>query len=183
VLGFQDEVWWSRFAQPKRALWTDQNRPQTEKPQWQSGDQDPKALACYGLLRQDNGEMLLRFVQGRPVSAVTCEFLQWVTQELGKQGKKALLLVWDNASWHISKQVTSWIKQHNRKAKKAGGVRILSCFLPKRSPWLNPIEPKWLHGKRAVMPAQGLLSAEELESRVCAYYGCPKLDPLAQPLS
>ncbi|WP_034341962.1 transposase, partial [Deinococcus misasensis] len=103
--------------------------------------------------------------------------------ELGKQGKKALLLVWDNASWHISKQVIFWIKQYNREAKASGGVRILSGLLPKRSPWLNPIEPKWLHGKRAVIPAQGLLSAKELESRVCAYYACPKLEPLAQPLS
>ena len=176
-------MWWSRFSQPRRSLWTDQNRPQVEEPQWQTGDEDPKALACYGLLRQDTGEMMLRFVKGRPVGQVTCDFLCWVTKELHGEGKKALLLVWDNASWHISKQVQAWIKEHNREAKKSGGVRILSCFLPKRSPWLNNIEPKWLHGKRAVMPARGLISAQEVESRVCAYYGCPRLEPLAQPHS
>jgi len=35
----------------------------------------PKALACYGLLRQDTGGMLLRFTEGRPVSELTVPFL------------------------------------------------------------------------------------------------------------
>jgi hypothetical protein len=51
--------------------------------------------------------MRLRFVQGRPIRQVTCVFLQGVTEELGKQGKKALLLIWDNARWPLSKQVTT----------------------------------------------------------------------------
>lgn len=177
-----DEVWWSRFAQPKISVFTDQKRLKVESAQWQAGDQDPKALACYGVLRKDTGNMMLRFVQGRPVSQVTCDFLQWVAGELQQEGKKALLLVWDNASWHVSQQVKRWIKAHNREAKTSGGVRILSCFLPKRSPWLNNIEPKWLHGKRAVMQHQGVLSAQEMQTRVCAYYNCPQLPPLVQSL-
>jgi hypothetical protein len=32
-------------------------------------DADPKALACYGLLRDDTGQMLLQFVDGRPARA------------------------------------------------------------------------------------------------------------------
>ena len=27
----------------------------------------------------------------------------------------------------------------------------LSAFLPSKSPWLNNIEPKWVHGKRAIV--------------------------------
>ncbi len=66
-------------------------------------------------------------------------------------GKKALLLIWDNASWHKSKFVRRWIAAHNREVKNSGcGVRIVPCLLPKKSPWLNPIEPKWMHGKRKV---------------------------------
>jgi hypothetical protein len=38
--------------------------------------------------------------------------------------------------------------------------------LPSKSPWLNPIEPKWVHGKRAVSEPDRLLSADELEARV-----------------
>ncbi len=49
---------------------------------WQKGDPDPKALACYGVLWQkgspddpDRSETWLRFVTGRPVSAITIGFL------------------------------------------------------------------------------------------------------------
>ena len=136
-------------------------------------DADPKALACYGLLRGDTGGMLLRFVDGRPVSQVTEDFLAWVCARLHAEGKKALLLVWDNASWHISQRVRAWIRSHNLKAKRAGGVRILACRLPSKSPWLNPIEPKWVHGKRAIVEPTRLLSAQEVADRVCTYYGCP----------
>ena len=38
-------------------------------------------------------------------------------------------------------------------------------------PWLNPIEPKWVPGKRCVVEPARLLSARELENRVCAAYG------------
>ncbi len=57
------------------------------------------------MLRADTGGMLLRFVEGRPVSPVTTQFLSWLSQHLFQEGKRALLRVWDNASWHISKQV------------------------------------------------------------------------------
>ena len=74
-----------------------------------------------------------------------------------------MLLVWDNASWHISKRVRSWIKGHNRRAKADGGVRIVSCPLPVKAPWLNRIEPKWVHGKRAIIePDRPLTAAESL---------------------
>src|SRR4051794_41639398 len=84
-------------------------------------DPDPKALACYGLLRGDTGGMLLRFVEGRPVSQVTEDFLAWACQRLAGEGKRALLLIWDNASWHVSPRVRSWIKAHNRRVKRDGG--------------------------------------------------------------
>jgi len=143
-------------------------------------DTDPKALSCYGLLRADTGGMMLRFVSGRPVSQVTEDYLGWVCERLRDEGKKALLLVWDNAAWHASKRVRAWIKAHNRAAKTSGGVRIVPCFLPVKSPWLNPIEPKWAHGKKAVAEPERLLSADEVRTRVCDYYGCDHLEPLEQ---
>jgi len=139
-------------------------------------DPDPAALACYGLLRTDINKMLLRFVDGRPVSDATTAFLEWCCEELGHDGKKALLLVWDNASWHISVKVRDWIREHNMKARREGGVRILSCLLPVRSPWLNPIEPHWMHGKRAIVEPDRKLNALEVEARVCDYFACPLLD-------
>jgi hypothetical protein len=52
-------------------------------------------------------------------------------------------------------------------------------LLPKKSPWLNPIEPKWIHGKRRVVEADGLLSAYDLADRVCAAFDCPHYAHLA----
>ena len=147
---------------------------------------DPKALACYGLLvrpgPQQADQMWLRFVAGRPVSAVTIEFLAWCSARLAAQGFTALLLIWDKASWHRSHAVRHWIRPHNRQVKQgAVGVRIVVCQLPSKSPWLNPIEPKWVHGKRAVSEADRLLSADELAMRVYAYYGCEQEAHLIMP--
>jgi transposase len=180
VLGFQDECWWSRLAQPSLHAWTADDPLRLQELAVCKEDPDPKALACYGLLRYDTGGMLLRFVDGRPVSQVSVDFLGWVCGELAREGKKALLLVWDNASWHVSARVRSWIKGHNRRAKREGGVRILVCRLPSKSPWLNPIEPKWVHGKRAIVEPERMLTATEVESRACEYYACEQHPHLLQ---
>jgi len=124
--------------------------------------------------------MLLRFVDGRPVSAVTTQFLEWLTARLAAEGKKALLMVWDNASWHVSQAVRAWLKAHKRRIKRDGGCRIVVCPLPSKSPWLNRIEPKWVHGKRAIAEPDRKLGADELKHRICAYYECELLDPIAQ---
>jgi hypothetical protein len=47
-------------------------------------DPDPKALACYGMFVAEKGSMLLRFVDGRPVSAVTTAFLEWLCEQTGQ---------------------------------------------------------------------------------------------------
>src|SRR4051794_4703468 len=52
--------------------------------------------------------------------------------------------------------------------------------LPSRSPWLNPIEPRWMHGKRAVVEPDRKLTAAELQRRLCDHYRCPLVQPLAQ---
>lgn len=140
-------------------------------------DPEPKALACYGLLVRhvppQPEQMLLRFVERRPVSRETTAFLAWCSERLAAQGLTAVLLIWDNASWHISKEVRTWLRQHNHQVKHTGqGVRILACRLPSKSPWLNPIEPKWIHGKRAIDEPDRVLSAPEVMDRVYAYYGC-----------
>jgi len=181
VLGYQDETWWSRLAPPAMRAWAPEGDPlRLVEQAAPKGDTDPKALSCYGLLRADTGRMMLRFVTGRPVSQVTEDYLAWVCGRLGAEGKKALLLVWDNAAWHISHRVRAWIRAHNRKAKADGGVRVVACFLPTKSPWLNPIEPRWAHGKGAVVEPQRLLTAAEVRARVCDYYGCEHLEPLTQ---
>jgi transposase len=127
-------------------------------------------------------QVWLRFVDGRPVSAVTTRFLTWCCDRLAAAGKTALLLVWDNAGWHISHEVRQWIAAHNRHVRATGaGVRIVPCPLPVKSPWLNPIEPKWTHGKRKVVEPARLLTARELAERVCAVFHSPYEPHLAIP--
>jgi len=183
VLGFEDETWWSRVAQPTLHSWANPGQPLRLVEQMvAASDPEPKALACYGLLLPELDRVWLRFVDGRPVSAITTQFLEWCADRLAAQGKRALLLVWDNASWHLSQMVRAWTRIHNRQVKAAGhGVRIISCFLPTKSPWLNNIEPHWVHGKRKVAEPTRLLSAHELADRVCAYFGCTYETHLAAP--
>jgi hypothetical protein len=136
------------------------------------GDPDPKALCGYGLLRTDQNNVWLRLVDGRPVSHVTIAFLTWRCERLAREQKKVLVLVWDNASWHLSREVRTWIRTSNQQIKRHGGVRLLPCRLPSKSPWLNPIEPHWVHAKRAIVEPARLLTATEVVSRVCDYFGC-----------
>src|SRR5215207_2598313 len=90
-------------------------------------------------------------------------------------------LIWDNASWPVSKEVRRWLRKHNREVNESGdgGVRIVICLLTKRSPGLNVIEPKWAHGKRKVVEPNGLLGAYELADRVCRVFGCPHYEHLS----
>lgn len=183
VVGFEDETWWSRFEQPNLHSWVEAGEQmRLLQKEAKKDDADPKALSCYGLYLPELERTWLRFVDGRPVSAITTQFLEWSCQRLEAMGKKALLLVWDNASWHKSKFVKDWIAAHNRRVKDSGlGVRIVPCLLPKKSPWLNPIEPKWVHGKRKVVEPDGLLGANELADRVCRVFGSPHYEHLSVP--
>ncbi len=181
-MGFEDEVWWSRLATPTLHAWQDEAHPLRLIEQTVARDDpDPKALACSGLLarcwadpEQRTEEMWLRFVDGRPVSAVTIAFLAWCAQQAQAQGKRAVLLIWDNASWHDSRIVRTWLRTHNPQVTQTGqGVRLLACSLPITSPWL--------HSKKRVVEPTRLLAADELAERVCATLGRPHHPHLVAP--
>jgi hypothetical protein len=118
---------WAPSGEPFRLI---EREPDSE-------EEDPKALACYGVYLPENAggeqisseegspakrvtaekeaesDMLLRFVEDRPVSEVTTTFLEWVCQRLGQRGTDVWALIWDQASWHVSHEVQNWIRQHN----------------------------------------------------------------------
>jgi transposase len=185
AVGFLDECWWSRVALPTLSSFSEEGKPlRLIQKSVAKDDPEPKAISCYGLYLPQIGDTWLRFVDGRPISSITIRFLEWSLRELEEIGKKVLVLVWDNASWHVSKEVRRWLGKHNREVKEStseAGVRIVSCLLPKQSPWLNAIEPKWVHGKRRVVEPEGLLGAYELAERVCRVFGCPHYEHLCVP--
>jgi hypothetical protein len=83
----------------------------------------------------------------------------------------------------MSREVWTWIRQHNQQVKRDGGVRLLICRLPIKSPWLNPIEPHGVHSKRAIVEPERLLSATEVMSRVYTYFGAEHVTPLTQKVA
>jgi len=145
----------------------------------QAAEKDqPKAIACYGLdmRKQEEEAVWIRFVAGNPNSSKTIEFLKWALEKTDEKGISVLLMLWDHASWHKSKMVSKWISTHNQSVKKSGqGTRLLAVLLPKKSPWLNPIEPRWIHAKRKIMEPDRKLSIEEIQERVYRVFQQPPL--------
>lgn len=180
VVGFQDEVWWSRLAYPDMHAWSEDDPFKLHQKHIEKTDPDPKAIACYGLWCPVLAIMVIRFVQSRPVSDLTCQYLEWVCQSLHSLGKRVLVLIWDNASWHVSKAVRQWVRNHNQHVKQTGGLRLILCLLPVKSPWLNAIEAKWVHAKRAIVEPTKVLTADEIKQRVCDYFDCELLPSLVK---
>ena len=186
ALGFADEVWWSRLAPPHRQAGAAGDQPLRRVDQTVAQDDPaPKALAGYGLLvrrAQQDEAVGRRVVDGRPVSALTTPCLEWCCPQLEALGVPGWGRIGDQASWHLRKAVRAWIRAHHRAVKPSGqGVRSLVCYLPVTSPWLNPMEPKWVPSKRALVEPTRVLSAQEVAERVCAYQGCPHEAHLTLP--
>jgi transposase len=166
----EDECWFSRFAQPQAHAWAEpgaQVRLVQRDPK--RGETD-KALACFGALRQDRQQVLLSFSAGQPNSVQMWLFIIGLLAVARAEGKRVLVIIWDNASWHKSAELRGWIRAYNRAAKAAGEPRLLTHLLPVKSPWLNPIEPRWVHAKRSVCEADGELTSPELRRRLCAHF-------------
>ena len=100
VLGFIDEVWWSRLARPPLRAWTADEPLKLHVLSRSDNDPDPVAICCYGMLRQDTDRVMLRFVEGRAVGDTTVQFLDWVCDQLKVENKTRLIIVWDDTSWH-----------------------------------------------------------------------------------
>ena len=129
-----------------------------------------KAIACFGAVRQDTQETVLFFAEGQPNSENTWLFIIALLALARVERKKVVVLLWDNASWHKSKRLRQWIRAYNLAAKKKGEPRLLTYLLPRQSPWLNPIEPRWVHAKRAVCEPDGDLSSSELIRRLGVHF-------------
>jgi transposase len=118
---------------------------------------------------------MLRFAEGRPLGVTTVQFLGWLCEELGDEGKKRLIVVWDDASWHASATVLAWLREHNARIWKEGGVEVIHFELPAGSPWLNNIEPRYKEAKKAIIELDRKLTKQETVDRVCQHFGCAAL--------
>lgn len=171
----QDECWFSRFAQPAMHAFAqaDENLRLVERTP--ATDEPDKAVACFGAVSQLTQERWLYFAEGQPNSDSTILCLKALLTVAEEKAKRVLVIIWDRASWHKSKQVKRWVRHHNHQIRQEGGVRLLTCLLPSKSPWLNPMEPIWLHAKRKVAEPDGDLSVNVLKERLCSVF-CTTLD-------
>jgi len=72
-----------------------------------------------------------------------------------KNKKPRILVIWDNASWHKSKEVKHWLKTKNQ------GVITLMNF-PGYSPKLNPQENVWKQMKQYIADFRGTHDLNQL---------------------
>src|SRR5918998_3026436 len=164
-------AWFSRFAPPTLNAWTLRGKAiALEQRERHKEDEEAKAVACYGAVEEGTGQILLRFSPGQPNSGYTLKFLKYLLWVAEEKGKQALLVIWDNASWHKSQGVREWVKSHNHRVKQEGGVRLLTYLLPIKSPWLNPQEPHWVHCKRNAVEPQAILTQGQLKECIRGYF-------------
>jgi hypothetical protein len=135
----------------------------------------PTAFACSGgLLRASPTtpeQRWHRLAPGQPVSALTRQLLTGGCDRLAALDTRALWRVGNHASWHTSPFVCTGRRAPHRHVKQPGrGVRLVTGWLPRTSPWLNPIEPTWLHRTRAGVEPARVRTAPEVAARVCAAY-------------
>ncbi len=172
----EDECWFSRFTPPLFSAWTPQDP--IRRVEQDAREKAHPAVTCYGVRRHDTHQVCLAFCDGQPRSEVTWEFIQGILAWARQEAKRVVVLIWDNAGWHLSNRLRDWIHSYNRQAKRTDDVRLLTHLLPRKSPWLNPIEPCWLHAKRATCEPNAVLDADELKRRLCAYFAiCPSSLP------
>jgi hypothetical protein len=166
----QDECWFSRFAQPRMRSWAAKGE-ELRLVQRQPKPKEPdKALACFGAVRQDTGDRFLYFCDGQPDTDKIILMLERLLAVARRERKRVLVVIWDRATWHKSKKLKCWTHKHNQAAKRNGDVRLLTCLLPVKSPWLNPMEPHWVHAKRKIAEPDGEITVNELKRRLCAHF-------------
>ena len=166
-----DECWFSRFAQPQMHAFAGAEINLRLVQREPEKGETHKAIACYGAVCDQTKERYFCFADGQPNSETSIAFLSILLAVAKERGKRLLVVIWDRASWHTSKKVTRWVRQHNRQAKQEEhGIRLLICLLPSKSPWLNPMEPIWLHAKRKVVEPDGHLSVKVLKERLCTHF-------------
>lgn len=95
-------------------------------------------LYSYGALNLTTGEWQDRF-SGHANSEATLKFLEHLLVQYPKQ---RIRLIWDQATYHTSNIVQTWLHQH---------PRITALRLPKYAPELNPVEHVWRVVKQRVV--------------------------------
>ena len=86
-----------------------------------------KAIACNRADCDETKERFLCFADGQPNSEKSIAFLSILLAADEEPCQRVLVVIWDRATWHLSKKVVRWIRQHNQQVKQEEqGVRLLT---------------------------------------------------------
>ena len=154
----------ARAAPDGAAVWLDQSwfiRWPYRFWNWASDDDLPRVAkrwsekvqttALYAALDDESQATFSDWANGQPNSDRTVAFLENLMTYWNEQDRRFIVLFWDHAPWHTSKQTRNWIRAYNRRAKQQGLTRLLVSYLPVRSPWLMPLEAIFGYLKHQVL--------------------------------
>jgi hypothetical protein len=146
---FIDESWFVLWPYRSES-WARRKRPLRipKAKDWKRGERPP-SCALYAsmdaLKREVSAEWHSTWNQQE-----TWAHLQGLLEAYGQRGIRYLIVFWDHGPWHTAASVRQRVAEHNRRARKEGGVRVLLFYLPVKAPWLMPLEPVFGQTKRAV---------------------------------
>jgi transposase len=122
--------------------WSDVGKPETVPT---SSSKGKKTLPIYAGLSVKDKQVRYMFTEKTDTNA-SIAYLSWRAKECRERGIRRLYIVWDNASFHLSKALREWLGEHNEKAGREDSAIIELVPMPNKSPWLNLIEVvfRWL---------------------------------------
>ena len=151
AVGFMDECWWSRLALPTLNSWREEgslaSHPEVGRQRRSRAEGHLLLRALPAPDRPDVAE-----VRGwRPVSSITTQFLQWSLKLQALRARRCWFSSGTTPLAHLQRgQALARISQprSQRGWRRSEDRKLLFA---QESPWLNAIEPKWVHGKRKVV--------------------------------
>ena len=150
---FIDESWfvlWPRGS----SCWAERKRPWRipKAKSWTKGKTPPSTCLYADLdaeTRDVTGEWHETWNQQE-----TGQHLKGVIRRYAAHGVRFLVVFWDHAPWHVADRLRRLVARYNRSAKRHGRLRVLLFRLPKKAPWLMPLEAVFGQTKRAVGPIE-----------------------------
>ena len=144
---YEDESWFVGKAYGGRC-WEQRGRPT-----WIPAFGPKQGEVLYLCLEPSSGELVWRHTV-RTNGDATIECLAYLAEQYA--GRKYLVVVWDNASWHKAAHVARWLEVHNAVAGPKRRPKLFVFYLPTYSPWLNPVEAIFNQTKRRVLFGRNL---------------------------
>lgn len=116
-----DQSWFIRWPYRFWNWASDDDLPRVAK-RW---SEKVQTTALYAALDDESQATFLDWADGQPNSDRTTAFLEALMAHWNEQDKRFIVLFWDHAPWHTSKQTRNWIRAYNRRAKQDGLTRLI----------------------------------------------------------